>query len=914
MAKQALAFIAYNRGLCDPRGLARADVKRIALSAEVYNNFTPRVLGSMMLRAGLGYTGARRSNLPSKSVPFVFSVTDVVELEFTDVSLRVWVSDSLITRPAVTSAVAGGTFPSAASLAANWTDNDEGSAVSSWVNSGRVGFTGTGTAAAIRRQTVLVIEAGTEHALHIVVERGPITLRVGSSSGGDDYISETSLGAGDHSLAFTPSAGNFYIQFSSRLLRVVYLSSCIVEAAGVMVVTTPWLEADLGKIRYDQSGDVVFIGCGTSYQPRRIERRGTGRSWSCVLYDYQDGPFLVENTGTTTMTPSVLSGNGTLTASVPTFKSTHVGALFSVTSTGQTVTKSMTVVLDSTASIRVTGITTDRAITIVLSGLSGTGNTVILQRSFDDATWVAVAGQTWTADVTTAYTDGLDNQIVYYRLHCSVYVAGTTVAKLSIPTGSAVGIGRVTAFSTNVLVDIEVLAAFGAITASDTWSEGQWSPYRGFPTAPRLYEGRLWWAGKDKINGSISDAFDSFDPDFEGDAGPISRSIGSGPVDTINWLIALQRLVLGGQGAEHSCRSSSLDEPLTPTNFNMKEASTQGSAAVDAVKIDANGIFVQRGGTRVFELSIGQETYDYASTHLSAIVPRIGYPGIVRIGVQRQPDTRVHFVRSDGSVAILVFDKVENVVCWVESDSTGASGLIEDVVVLPGASGSEEDQVIYTVKRTINGSTVRYREKYSLESECIGGTLNKQADSFIVFTNSPPSATVTGLTHLIGASVVVWADGKVMDDDHGAVRSFTVDGAGTITLLDGTGIPYIATTGVVGLSYTAQWKSGKLLELRSMLGTPLVQHKQIKGLGLIMWNTHPKGLKYGRSFSSNDLQDLPEIEDGTTVNQDTIHATYDHEPFVFPGSWSTDERLCLQAEAPKPVTLLAAICETVMPE
>ena len=35
---------------------------------------------------------------------------------------------------------------------------------------------------------------------------------------------------------------------------------------------------------------------------------------------------------------------------------------------------------------------------------------------------------------------------------------------------------------------------------------------------------------------------------------------------------------------------------------------------------------------------------------MPAIVPRIGYPGIVRAAVQRQPDTRIHFVRSDGTV------------------------------------------------------------------------------------------------------------------------------------------------------------------------------------------------------------------------------------------------------------------------
>lgn len=911
MARQNLAMLAMNRGLCDPRGLARADIKRIALSAEVYNNFMPSVLGSMIMRPGLGYTGARRNNLASRSLPFVFSIDDKAEIELTDSAMRIWISDTLLTRPTVTSAVAGGDFPSAASLAANWTDNDEAGATSAWVSAGKVGFTGTGTLSAIRRQTVAVVEADIEHALRIVVERGPITLRVGSAALGDQYISETSLGEGTHSLAFTPSAGSIYIQFSSRLARVVYLTSCQIEAAGVVEVTTPWLEADLGNIRYDQSGDVVFVAC-PDHSQRRIERRGTGRSWSCVIYDYQDGPFRAENVGTITVTPSVLNGNGTLTASANLFKSTQVGALWSVTSTGQTVTKSMTALNDATDDINVTLTGTNRAVTIVLSGLSGTGNTVILQRSFDQATWVAVSGQSWTADVTVGYTDGLDNQTVYYRLLCSVYAAGTTVATLRIATGSIEGIGRITAHTSETVVDVEVLTAFGAVTASATWAEGQWSEYRGFPSAVTLAEGRLWWAGKDKVNGSISDAFDGFDQHFEGDAGPIARSIGSGPVNTINWLLALQRLILGAQGTEFTCKSNSLDEPLTNTNFNIKPASTQGSAAVQGLKIDANGISVQRGGTRVYELSISGDTYEYTASHLSAIVPKIGAPGIVRTAVQRQPDTRCTFVRSDGTAAILVFDKTENVICWVEMDSTGADGDIEDVVVLPGGLGDEEDQVILTVKRTVNGSTVRYREKFALEEECEGGTLNKQADSFIVFTNGSPSATVN-VPHLIGEDVVVWADGKVMDDGDGNPVVFTVDGSGNISLTD-DGASYEATTGVVGLAYTAQWQSGKLLELRAILGTPLTQHKIVKGLGLILSNTHARGLKYGKSFAAADLMDMPSMEDGAEVSVNRIWTAYDQPQFVFPGSWSTDSRVCLQGESPKPVTVLAQVVEVEMNE
>jgi hypothetical protein len=129
-------------------------------------------------------------------------------------------------------------------------------------------------------QTVTVNQIGTEHALRVVIERGPVTLRVGSTSGGDEYINETVLRTGTHSLAFTPSGASFYIQFFSKNANLKRVDSCQVEAAGVMTLPTQWLEADLFKMRFAQSADVVFVACD-GYRQQRIERRST-RSWSVV--------------------------------------------------------------------------------------------------------------------------------------------------------------------------------------------------------------------------------------------------------------------------------------------------------------------------------------------------------------------------------------------------------------------------------------------------------------------------------------------------------------------------------------------------------------------------------------------------------------------------------------------------------
>lgn len=882
MPRQNALVHKFNRGIISALAFARIDLERLAMAAETMNNYVARVFGSMMLRPGTKYLGSTRSDAKCNMLEFVFSTDDTALNEITDSNMRVWVSDSLVTRSSVTTAVTNGSFDTDVT---SWTDNDESGGVSVWVTGGYLGLTGNGTNNAIRYQLVTVPggSLSIEHALSIIIQRGPVVLRVGSTLGGDEYINETTLGTGAHSLTLTPT-GNFYVQFQSRLKRQVLVNSCSVESSGVMVVTAPWLEADLGKIRFDQSGDILYVAC-EGYQQRQIERRST-RSWSVVKYEPEDGPFKVINVTSTTITPAALSGNTTLTASKPLFKSAHVGALFRLASSGQRVTASVTGADQYTNAILVEGTGSQRAFSVILSGTWVA--TVTLQRSLssDTGPWEDIT--TYTTNGTVTYNDALDNQIAWYRIGVKAgnYTSGTVVLELDYNIGSIEGIARITAFTSSTVVDAEVIEDFGDTTATSDWYEGEWSDFRGWPSSVSFGEGRLWWAGKNGVWGSVSDGFTSFDDNTTGDSGPIQRTIGSGPVDTINWILSLQRLILGAEGSEFVCKSSSFDEPLTPTNFNVKPASTQGSAAVEAVIVDKLGVYVQRGGTRVMQVAYDPNDTEYGSTDLTVLCPEVTLAIVKRMAIQRQPDTRIHCVLDDGNVALAIFDRAENVLCW---QTITTDGVVEDVSILPGAEGSAEDAVYYVVKRTINSVTKRYLERWALESECVGGSLNKQADSFLLVSQAS-STTISDLSHLEAKSVVVWANGKNLGTYTVASAAITVSEA--------------VTTAIVGLTYTAQWKSTKLAYAAG-LGTALLQKKNISHLGLILKNTHYQGVQYGTDFTT--MYNLPVVENGTDVTADTVHATYDEEAFTFPGKWDTDNRLCLQSVAPKPATILAAV-------
>jgi hypothetical protein len=168
------------------------------------------------------------------------------------------------------------------------------------------------------------------------------------------------------------------------------------------------------------------------------------------------------------------------------------------------------------------------------------------------------------------------------------------------------------------------------------------------------------------------------------------------------------------------------------------------------------------------------------------------------------------------------------------------------------------------------------------------------ADSYVTQT-LVASDTVTGLSHLEGAQVVVWAAGQaVMDGDEPAI--FTVS-SGQITLPEP-----VSGTVVAGLSYDWQWRSAKLAYgVRD--GAPLSRRKTLRDVAPILYRTHIRGIRAGQSFDAMDY--LPLSFRGETLDANTVLETYDAQSYCIPGTWDTDTRLCLAGQAPLPCTVLS---------
>lgn len=198
-------------------------------------------------------------------------------------------------------------------------------------------------------------------------------------------------------------------------------------------------------------------------------------------------------------------------------------------------------------------------------------------------------------------------------------------------------------------------------------------------------------------------------------------------------------------------------------------------------------------------------------------------------------------------------------------------------------------QIDYSVLRYVDGYPRRSIEKMARRDECAGGFINKLADCFIVYEGSS-TGVIAGLGHLENEDVIVWADGE----DRG---TFTVRN-GRISL------DTEVTSAVVGLCYKADFKSAKLA-YAAMMGTALTQKKRIEQIGLALIDTHAQGVQYGQSFES--LADMPAVKDGAMIASGTILPEYDMPMTALRGTWDTDARLCLRAQAPRPATIAAAV-------
>lgn len=310
-------------------------------------------------------------------------------------------------------------------------------------------------------------------------------------------------------------------------------------------------------------------------------------------------------------------------------------------------------------------------------------------------------------------------------------------------------VGSSTPITTATMV---VESALSAATATASWALGAWGTFNGFPKDVTFFEQRLLFAGSDaepqtgwgSQTGSIFDFHVGTDDDE-----PVVFTVAAEDVNVIQWIAAHDALLVGTQGAEYAVKGGS-NAALSPTNILARQQSSFGSEPIRAIKIGSSILYVQRAGRRVRDLNFSLDEDRFLTDDITLLADHIfDDDPIIDGAFQLSPDPVVWFVTEAGILASLTIIKSQQVLAWARHTITDTE--VESVGVVPRTT-VDNDDVWLIGKITVNGGEKRYI-----------GYLDKnmRADWGLAGAFGSPVATITGIDHLEGKTVVINGDGAV---------------------------------------------------------------------------------------------------------------------------------------------------------
>jgi hypothetical protein len=299
-----------------------------------------------------------------------------------------------------------------------------------------------------------------------------------------------------------------------------------------------------------------------------------------------------------------------------------------------------------------------------------------------------------------------------------------------------------------------------------------------------------------------------------------------------------------------------------------------------------SAVYVRAQSSRVFDLTYSWEANAFKPADISLLSPHlVDNFTITDMTLTRTPTPIVWCVRSDGTLLGLTYMPDQKVQAWHRHDT---DGLFESVAAV---SENGIDVLYTTVKRTVNGRTVRYIERMA------DRRFDSLADSFIVDSgvtyDGAPATVLSGLWHLEGKTVSILADGAVITPQ--------VVTSGAITL------PQAASKVQIGLAYTSDLTTLPLA-IENAQGIGAGGQGMRKNLNKV----------YLRVYESSGINVGPDTDNLTAFKQRTS------EVYGAPPDWVTDEievvvtpkwgqsgQVTIRQSDPLPLTVLSMVMEVV---
>ena len=514
-----------------------------------------------------------------------------------------------------------------------------------------------------------------------------------------------------------------------------------INGTGNNYLTTTIGSSIVDDMCWTQSADTL-IAVHPDLQPVRITRT-SDTAWTATSITFDSIPKYAydidfhTNTGST-LTPSAVSGNVTLTASTTHHDS---GTLQAGTST--------TVTLKATAS------STDdiyNGMYVNITGGTGSGQTRLIE-DYNGTTKVATVEEAWTVtpDGTSTYTT-------------------TTFSALSVnqyinvqPQGRA----RIVRYVSATVVEVVTEYPFFNTTTIDAgrWELEHgyvdvWSSTKGWPRTVTFHEGRLYFGGSKSrpstIWGSKIGLFFDFVPSESLDDDAVEATLDTNDLNVITDIISSRDFQVFTSGGEFFVPQQGTD-PITPLTFTFKNVSRNGIKAGTRVQsVESGSIYIQRQGKSLNEFVFNDTQLTYITQRISLLSGHL-LKGPQRVALRKassteEADLLLMTNTDDGTMAAFSIMRSQQV--------TSPSEFITDGSYID--VGVDVNAIYVVTKRTFNSVDRYFIELFGYEyfTDC-------------AFVGASAGGVGSGLPH-IGKSLNVICDGSPQGNE-------TVSAGGAVT-------------------------------------------------------------------------------------------------------------------------------------
>lgn len=832
MAKASPAFHNFTAGELSPRLDGRTDVSKYFNGCATLNNFIVHPHGGASRRSGTIFVSeVKDSSKETRVIPFEFSVTQTYILEFGEQYFRVI--------------------------------KDGGQVIAS-----------TKTATGITQANPAVVTS---------VAHG--------FSDGDTVIFSEVVG-------MTELNGNRYVVVNSTAdtfeLTGVDSTSFNAYASGgtmkkIAEFVTPYLEAELDAIKFTQSADVMYL-CHPLHPVQKITRTSHSE-WTIEQVDFKRGPMMDNNDTDDTVTASGRTSTVTLTASAAnTFASTDIGRLVKV----------------HDGFVRITTYTSGTSVSGVVQENEDRRAELMPQYAANTVAFFEGDPSNSGLEHNDRITDTDANFILEgFAPNMRVSITGASNSANNVTDALIVSVTQDTIlFAPSV--DLVAAAKGPAITITGTleadkrFALGAFSATTGYPSAISFFEERLVLAGTTEQPQTLYFSRSGDFEDFKDGILPssaLSYTIGSNQVNVIRYLSAGRALLVGTTGGEFSV-SATDDAPISPTNTVIKRQSNYGSADIQPVAVGNVTLFVQRAKRKLRELVFDFNTDSYSAPDMTILAEHITESGIRSITYQQEPDNIVWCVLNNGKLCGMTYRREEEVVAWHSHDIAGSFtgvhyinsdvsmtydyGVVESLAVLP--SELDEDDLYLIVKRTINGQTKRFIERFNFFD--FGSNILDAyfVDSGLTYFGSE-TTSLGGLSHLEGETVEIIADGSAHPTKVVTNGSISLDRS--------------AANVHVGLAYESVLQTMRV-DAGGTEGTSQAKNKRIHDVTVRFYRS--VGALVGSAFDNVDR--IPFRSSANRMDKAVSLFTGDKD-IEFRGGYDSDGYICIKQDQALPLTVLA---------